>query len=111
MSSHAEHLAANKGKSPATDPEFEFFDEIVSISESRSFSDQEIKYDRLRWRIINEMIFFENFSIDWILGYLQQLIIADRWSELKKESGEKRLREILDFKVKDAEESYTDYQK
>lgn len=111
MTEHATHLASNPGKSPSKDPEFEYFDEIVSISESRSFSDQELKYDKLRWRIIDDMIFFENFSIDSILGYLQQLLIADRWSKLRKESGEKRLREIITATVEEAENNDTDINK
>ncbi len=111
MTEHAGHLAANPGKSPVKDPEFEYFDEIMSYSESRSFSDQELKFDKLRWRVIDHMIFFENFSIDSIMGYLQKLLIADRWSELRKESGEKRLREIITATVEEAEEKYTDINK
>jgi len=92
---HARHLRDYAGRNLLKDHEFEFFDEIVSYTGSGSFADEEMKYDRLRWRVIEEMIFFENFSIDRIIGYLQQLVIASRWKALDSDKGEEKLRQIL----------------
>lgn len=94
-SEHAGHLRNYAGRSLAKDPEFEFFDEILSYTGNGSFAGEEKKYDMLKWNIIDDMIFFEDFSIDRILGYLQQMLILSRWSPLKKESGENRLRNIV----------------
>ena len=94
-SDHAGHLRDYAGKNLVKDHEFEFFDEIVSYTGSGSFADEEMKYDSLRWRVIEDMIFFENFSIDRIIGYLKQLLIASRWSALGRDKGEEKLRQIL----------------
>jgi len=90
------HLRRYIGKSLLKDPEFEYFDEIMSYTGSQSFAEEEMKFDRLRWRVIEELIQFEDFSIERILGYLQQMLILKRWSSLKKEPGEAKLREIMD---------------
>lgn len=92
---HAGHLRDYAGKNLVKDHEFEFFDEIVSYTGSASFADEEMKYDRLRWRVIEDMVFFDNFSIDRIIGYLLQLLIARRWSALDRDKGEEKLRQIL----------------
>jgi hypothetical protein len=53
------------------------------------------------------MVFFEEFSIDRILGYLLQLSMTNRWAELTRESGEERFREMITAKVEDAENKYS----
>ena len=94
-SDHAKHLRANAGRSLVKDHEFELFDQIVSFTGTGSFYNEEIKYDRLRWKVIEDLIFFEDFNIDRISAYLQQLIIMSRWAELSKDTGEDKLRQIL----------------
>ncbi|MFP4488835.1 MAG: DUF2764 family protein [Bacteroidales bacterium] len=94
-SDHAAHLRNYAGRNLASDPEFEFFDEIISYSNSTSFAEEERKYDRLLWQQADDMTFFENFSIDRILAYLQQMRILARWSPLDKKSGEQKLRAIV----------------
>ncbi len=94
-SDHAAHLRNYPGRSLVSDPEFEFFDEIISYSNSSSFAEEESLYDRLLWQQADDMTFFEDFSIDRILGYLQQMRILARWSPLDKKSGEEKLRAIV----------------
>ncbi|MDZ7740174.1 MAG: DUF2764 family protein [Bacteroidales bacterium] len=92
---HAAHLRNYAGRNLSKDPEFEFFDEIISYSSTASFAEEERKYDRLRWQQAEDMTFFEDFSIDRILGYLQKMRILARWSPLDKNSGEEKLRDIV----------------
>jgi len=105
-SPHASHLREHAGKKLVKDHNFEFFDEILSYTGSGSFAEQEMRYDRLRWRVIEEMIFFEDFSIDRIIAYLLQLLIAGRWSALDKDQGEKKLRQILADSRKEMADEY-----
>lgn len=93
---HAQHLREYAGRNLATDPDLEQFDEILSISEKTSFTDQEKAIDQLRWRVIDEMNLFEYFTLDRILGYLLQMQIAARWEKLDRDSGEKQLRKLID---------------
>lgn len=101
-SEHVRHLRQYLKKTLAKDPEFEFFDEIMSYAGIQTFEEQEIKFDQLKWRVIDEMIFFEEFTIDWILGYLEQMLIVSRWASLKKGPGEEKLREMIDNVRKEA---------
>jgi len=94
-SSHAQHLQNNAGKSMVKDPDFEYFDEILSYTRRPSFAEEERKVDLLRWRVIDEMIIFKNFSLDRVLAYLLKMMIIERWSTLSKKSGERKLRNIL----------------
>ncbi|MEX0986956.1 MAG: DUF2764 family protein [Bacteroidales bacterium] len=92
----AVHLQNNAGKTLVKDPDFEQFDEIISNAGTASFAEEERKNDLLRWRVIEELTLFEDFTIDRVLGYLLQLLIIERWSKLEKEEGELTLRKIID---------------
>ncbi len=96
------HLRRYAGKSLPKDPGFELFDEIMSYTGSESFAGEEKKIDRLRWRMIGELTLFDDFTIEKILGYLLQMLILKRWSSLDRESGEAKLRELLDRSQKEA---------
>lgn len=94
-SQHADHLRASIKGALGKDPEFEFFDEIVDNFTSDSMVEKEMNMDKLKWQVIDDMIFFEEFTIDWVLGYLKKMMIIERWSKLKHEEGEKKLRNII----------------
>lgn len=94
---HAQHLREYAGRNLVKDPDFELFDDIISITGSTSFAEEEKLTDQLRWRMIEEINRFEYFTIDKILGYLIQMDIAERWEQLDKERGEQQLRNIIDI--------------
>jgi hypothetical protein len=94
-SSLAAHLRQSVSRSLTKDPEFDLFDEVLSISEIRSIAEKEMKFDQLKWQLIDEMTFFEYFNINWILGYLHKLFILRRWARLDSQSGEDKLRNII----------------
>lgn len=93
--SHSEHLRNSVTGILAKDPEFEYFDEILSIAESPTIVEQEMKVDRLMWNKLEQMTFFEDFNINFILGYLERMIILSRWSTLTQAEGEDRLRRVI----------------
>jgi hypothetical protein len=101
---HASHLREHAGRNLAKDPEFEYFDEILSISGNPSFAEQEKNIDLLKWRVIDEMNLYEYFTIEKVLGYLLQMIIAERWSMLDKARGETKLRGIIDHSLQQIKE-------
>ncbi len=94
---HARHLREFAGRNLVKDPDFEHFDDIISITCNTSFAEAEKLTDQLRWRMIEEINRFEYFTIDRILGYLIQMSIAERWEQLDRESGEQQLRNIIDI--------------
>lgn len=96
---HARHLREQTGNKLAKDVGFEQFEEILSHTGSAVFAEEEKKHDQLRWRVIEEMNLFEYFSINRVLGYLLQMLILERWSQLNKTAGEKKLRTMIDASV------------
>ena len=92
---HAEHLRQSLSHVLERDPEFEYFDEILSRSEITSIAERELRFDAMRWEKIDELIFFEDFDINRILGYLFKVMIVMRWSGLTRQKGESRIRGIL----------------
>ncbi len=100
--SFARHLRSTTGKNIVKDPEFEYFDEILSIAESSNLSSAEIRYDQIRWQVIEDITLFEDFTVDFIMGYLIKLLIASRWAGMSEVEGRKRLLEVADMTLKDA---------
>lgn len=90
----ANYLKRVGGKNVVPDSEFEFFNEILGCAGNHSFTEAERKYDMLRWKIIDDALLFEDFSSDWLLGYLFKLLIIRRWGALKHDSGELKLRKM-----------------
>lgn len=96
----ARHLKQIKGKSITKYPEFEYFNEIVSIENSSVYSLAEVEYDRLRWSVIEQITLFEDFTANTVLGYFTKLLIADRWSGMNESDGKKRLLEAVENALK-----------
>jgi hypothetical protein len=95
----AKHLVQSSEKILTIDPEFEWFEELSALASLSPFADAELKMDQLRWKVIDDLIFFEEFSIDWILGYLQKMLIISRWAYLDASAGEKKLRKLIEKPV------------
>ena len=95
----AAHLLQSSEKIITVDPEFEWFEELSAIACISPFADAELKMDQLRWKVIDDLVFFEEFSIDWILGYLKKMLIVARWAHLDATSGEKKLRKLTEKSV------------
>ncbi|RLD27934.1 MAG: hypothetical protein DRI70_04105 [Bacteroidetes bacterium] len=93
----ANYLKRVGGKNVVPDSEFEFFNEIMGYAGNQSYTEAERRYDMLRWKIIDEAIFFEMFSNDWLLGYLLKLFIIRRWASLDHDSGEQNLRKMIAY--------------
>jgi len=90
-----QHLREHLSKSMTKPADFDLFTEIICFAELPSIEEKEMKYDDLRWRLIEELIFFEAFTIDRILGYLMKLMMIERWTILDHDRGEMELRKII----------------
>lgn len=73
----------------------DYADSLFKIAEEPNLVDRERRIDQLRWKWLEEHLFFEYFSIEKLMGYLFQMQIIDRWSNLDKETGEKVFREMI----------------
>ena len=70
-------------------------DEIIGIFENNDILEQEMSIDLLKWRHMNELNTFNYFTIEFILAYVLEFIIVERWSNLDPDQSKKTFRKIL----------------
>jgi hypothetical protein len=68
---------------------------IIQIFEIENIPDREMKIDNHMWQWIDEVTFFNYFTIERILGFVQKLFIAERWFKLDKEKGQQIFKQLL----------------
>jgi hypothetical protein len=90
------NLREDKSVTMAASAGFEMFNEITCYAELPFLSEKEMRYDEVRWRMIEEMAFFDEFTVDSILAYLMKILLIERWTRLEKEAGEEKLREMVE---------------
>lgn len=76
--------------------EVDFFDQLVKISETSELVEREKKLDSLRWNWMEEVTFFDYFTIERLFVFLLQLEMIERWISLDKEKGNQLFRSIID---------------
>ena len=69
---------------------------IVQIFEIDNILDRELKLDNHTWQFIDEITFFNYFTIEKILGFVQKIFIVERWFELDKEIGQQIFNRLLE---------------
>ncbi|MFW6289852.1 MAG: DUF2764 family protein [Mariniphaga sp.] len=58
---------------------------IIQIFEMENILDRELRLDSHFWHFLDETTFFNYFTIERILAFVQKLFIAERWYRLDKE--------------------------
>lgn len=76
--------------------EVDFFDQLVKINETSELVEREKKLDSLRWNWMEEVTFFDYFTIERLFVFLLQLEMIERWISLDKEKGNQLFRSIID---------------
>lgn len=57
--------------------------------------ERELEIDRLRWRVLDEMILTEPFGLAAVLAFALKLGIVTRWAGLKEDVGRRQVEELL----------------
>ncbi len=95
----ANEMAALMKESPATDfstqPSIDFMNQAIKIIETENFVEREKKIDALRWKKLEEMAFFSYFTVEAISTFIIKLMIIERWTMLKQETGKDFLPSML----------------
>ncbi len=69
---------------------------IIQIFEIENILDREMKLDNHTWQFLDEITFFNYFSIEKVLAFVQKLFIVERWFELDKEKGQQIFNQLLE---------------
>lgn len=80
-------LATGRGSDFGIGKSSEVFDEYSRAYEQNTVLYRERSYDVLAWKFIDNLNFFQYFSIDRVLGYYAQLLILSRWLSFDVEQG------------------------
>jgi hypothetical protein len=46
--------------------------------------------------MIEEMVFFDDFTVNTVLAYLQKVLLIERWTRLGTGAGEEKLRGMVE---------------
>ncbi|MFO8053547.1 MAG: DUF2764 family protein [Bacteroidales bacterium] len=64
-----------------------YIEELLEIFESGNIQEREMKLDMHKWRYLEDITFFNYFTVERILAFLLKLFIVERWYGLDKEKG------------------------
>lgn len=91
----AELMKENPDADFSTQTSIDFMSQSIKITEMENVIEREKKIDALRWKKLEEMTFFNYFTVEAILSFIIKLMILERWTMLKKEDGKDLLPSIL----------------
>ena len=81
--------------------EIDYFDALVSISETANLLDREHRIDALKWNWLEENTFFNSFSIEKVLSFWLRCELMHRWDNLSMEEGAEIFRQMINNLKKD----------
>ncbi|HRX11386.1 MAG TPA: DUF2764 family protein [Draconibacterium sp.] len=70
-------------------------DEIIGIYENNDILEQEMSIDLLKWRHMNNLNTFNYFTIEFILAYVLEFIMVERWSNLETDQSKRTFKKLL----------------
>jgi hypothetical protein len=70
-------------------------EEIVQIFEIENILDRELRLDNHMWNHLDEITFFNYFTIEKVMAFVQKLFIVERWFVLDKEKGQQMFSKLL----------------
>ncbi len=76
--------------------EIDNIETFVQIFEMENILERELKLDNYTWQFIDEINFFNYFTIEKVLGLVQKVFIAERWYELDKEKGQQIFTHLME---------------
>lgn len=75
--------------------EIEYLESLIEISRNEDIQEREKATDMLRWDYLDEVTFFNYFTIEKILAYTIKLGMVERWLAIDKDHGNELFRKLL----------------
>jgi len=69
---------------------------IIQIFEIDNILDRELRIDNHLWKFLDEITFFDYFTIERILAFVQKIFVVERWFKLDKEKGQQIFNQLLE---------------
>jgi hypothetical protein len=68
---------------------------LIQIFETENLLDRELKLDTHKWHHMDEITFFNYFSVEKVIAFILKLLIVERWMELDAEKGKEMFNQLL----------------
>jgi hypothetical protein len=75
--------------------EIDWLDDLLNIVKKDDVQEREKDVDQLKWSYLDDVTFFEYFTIDKIMSFTLKLAMVERWLGLDREHGSKMFMELL----------------
>jgi hypothetical protein len=76
--------------------EIDDIEQLIQIFEKDHLLEREFKIDLHKWQYLDEMTFFNYFTIEKVLAFIQKLFMVERWLQLDEEKGREMFNKILE---------------
>lgn len=90
-----EALKKSRARDFGLKSEVEHIEDLLQIFEIKNLKDRELKLDIHKWHFVEDATFFNYFTIEKVLAFLQKLFIAERWIHLDPEKGREMFEKLL----------------
>lgn len=75
--------------------EISYIDDLLNIAKNDDIQDREKAFDRLKWNHLEDVTFFEYFTIDRVLAFVIKLGMVERWLAIDSDYGSKMFKQLL----------------
>lgn len=92
---YAEAIRKSHARDFGLSAELDFMEDLLNIMKIDDVQGREKAFDKIKWDFLDEITFFEYFTIDKVLAFAIKLRIVERWLNIDKEHGEKLFNELI----------------
>ena len=82
--------------------DLDYIEELSNITKDDDIQEREMFIDELKWNYLEDVTFFEYFTIEKILAFIIKLGIVERWLAIDKDHGKELFKKLLN----ELQESY-----
>jgi hypothetical protein len=75
--------------------EYAWIEELLNIVKGDDLQEREKAIDQMKWSFLDEITFFEYFTIDRILAFVIKLGMVERWLAIDREHGKRMFNQLL----------------
>jgi hypothetical protein len=75
--------------------ELEYMEELIAISAKEDMREREQAIDELKWKYLDEAVFFHYFTIEKILAFVIKLGMIERWLSIDKDHSNELFKKLL----------------
>lgn len=95
MDETAEIIRKSHARDFGVSSDFHYVEELIGIAKIEDFEEREKALDKIRWDYLDEITFFEYFTIDRIMAFILKLGMVERWLAIDKKHGSQLFDELL----------------